>query len=629
MKKIMSLLVIASLLLALLSSAVYASPSITVAASVDQTVKRVYLSGTISSGQGQQLSLIVVNPSGGTDYMDQIISGPGGSFQFTYVLDELVGGTYSVYVGGTGITSPISTQFTYAPESEGTALDSEAPSWHEGAITATNVSQTGLTFSWSGAADNTAVTQYRVYQGEALLASVPGAAYDVTGLTAGTAYTFHIQAGDASGNWSVDGPSKTIRTSDSIEINDIPTPTPTTAPTPTPASTPAATNKLILDKPLLHAATGEATASVKEGAVIKALTEAKTDSNGFKTAELVIPAVEGATAYVLELPPSVLSSGSKAEAIEVKTAHGTVILPANMLNASEVEGAQKVALTIARVDGVKLDAALRAKTGGRPVVEISLKLDGSTKAWSNPNAPVTVSVPYRPSAAELADSEHLVVWYIDGSGRVTSVPSGRYAASDGAVTFTTTHLSQYAIAYVHRTFQDLTDYPWAQAAIEVMASKGIINGATADCYAPSEAIKRADFMLLLVNALGLNAAADTNFSDVDSTSYYYEALAIAKKLGIADGEGDNRFNPEAQISRQDVMTLADRAMTYAGKNLSVGSEAELGKFADKSRVADYAVRSVATLVKDGFITGDGANLHPLDYATRAEAAVIIYRIYNK
>lgn len=621
MKKITSLFVIASLLLALVASAAYAAPSITVAASVDHAAKRAYISGTLSSGQGQQVTLNVVNPSGGTDYVDQTLSGPNGSYQFPYTLDELVGGTYRVYIGGAGVPVPASTLFVYTPEPGGGIPDSQAPSWQEGTVTAANISQTGLTLSWSGAADNIGVTQYRVYQDDTLKASVTEPAYNVTGLTAGTIYTFRIQAGDASGNWSTDGPSKTITTLNYAGSGSTSTSAITTAP--------AATNKLTLEKPTLNAATGEATASVKAEVVNKALTIAKADSNGIRTAELVIPAAEGATAYVLELPPSILSSGNKTEVIEVKTALGTITAPANMLTASQVGRAQKAALTIAKVDALKLDAAARTTIGNRPVVEISIKLDGATRAWSNPDAPVTVSVPYTPSAAELSDPEHLVVWHIDGSGSATAAPSGRYAASAGAIIFTTTHFSQYAVAYVHRTFQDLTNYPWAQKAIEVLASKGVINGASAEAYAPSEPVKRADFMLLLVNALGLNATSDSSFSDVDPTAYYYNALAIARKLGIAAGVGDNRFNPEAQISRQDMMTLADRAMAYARKNLSVGSEADLGEFADKARVADYAERSVATLVRNGIITGDGANIHPLAHATRAETAVMIYRIYNK
>ena len=39
--------------------------------------------------------------------------------------------------------------------------------------------------------------------------------------------------------------------------------------------------------------------------------------------------------------------------------------------------------------------------------------DDPENDWSNPDAPVTVSIPYTPTAAELANPESIVIWYIE------------------------------------------------------------------------------------------------------------------------------------------------------------------------------------------------------------------------
>lgn len=91
--------------------------------------------------------------------------------------------------------------------------DTVAPTWTEGTLTESDVTQTELTLIWSGASDDTAVTDYRVYQEDSLIATVNNAStWGVTGLSAGTSYTFKVEAGDAAGNWSSDGPSRTIQT---------------------------------------------------------------------------------------------------------------------------------------------------------------------------------------------------------------------------------------------------------------------------------------------------------------------------------------------------------------------------------------------------------------------------------
>lgn len=183
-----------------------------------------------------------------------------------------------------------------------------------------------------------------------------------------------------------------------------------------------------------------------------------------------------------------------------------------------------------------------------------------------------------------------------------------------------------------KKFTDTAGYSWAEEAIEALAAKGIINGTSETTFEPGRDINRADFMLLLVRALKLEADIDSNFSDVSRDAYYYEALGIAKSLGIATGVGNGSFNPKGEISRQDLMVLVFRALKAAGKIEESGTASDLSGFADASQVTDYAVSSVAALVKLGIIKGDGSNINPHGTATRAEAAVIIYRIltmYNQ
>jgi len=118
--------------------------------------------------------------------------------------------------------------------------DITAPTWINGKVTASNVTKNSLTLTWDGASDDVGVAGYKVYQGTSLLASVNDSVntYNVTGLSAGTSYTFTVQAGDKAGNWSANGPSVTVRTDvdDSVPIS----PGPTTPATPTEPITPTA-----------------------------------------------------------------------------------------------------------------------------------------------------------------------------------------------------------------------------------------------------------------------------------------------------------------------------------------------------------------------------------------------------
>lgn len=182
--------------------------------------------------------------------------------------------------------------------------------------------------------------------------------------------------------------------------------------------------------------------------------------------------------------------------------------------------------------------------------------------------------------------------------------------------------------YTSRTFTDLAGYGWAKMQIEALASMGIINGTSDTTFSPGMNITRADFICMLVRALKLTGTVDGNFSDIPSAAYYYEPVGIAKKLGIAMGKGDNLFMPKEHISRQDMMVIISRALTISGKQLD-GTASDLSGFKDSSKVAAYAVNAAGQLIKEGIIMGNDGNINPKGTATRAETAVIMYRILNK
>jgi len=378
----------------------------------------------------------------------------------------------------------------------------------------------------------------------------------------------------------------------------------------------------------VDAATGTVKAEFDTETLNNALEGTLTGDDGKKTLGVGLPKSD-TESYNVELPAIALSNLQHGINIEITTGAAKITLPDNMIAGTDIENRGNAGVTIKNVDKSTLPEEVRNSVGDKPVIQLVFTVDGEQKAWNNPNAPVTVSIPYTPTEEELNDPEHIVVWYIDGSGKVVPVPNGHYDPVTGTVTFTTTHFSYFAVAYVRKTFGDLGSVEWARKPIEVMASKGIISGTGLDAFSPMNSITRADYLVMLVNTLGLKTEFDDNFDDVSTDAYYYEALGIAKKLGVAVGIGNNRFNPEEAISRQDMMVLTARALEKIGKFESMDVGGLLDKFSDKGDIAEYALDSLAALIKENLIVGSNNKLNPRANATRAEAAVFLYRIYSR
>ena len=173
------------------------------------------------------------------------------------------------------------------------------------------------------------------------------------------------------------------------------------------------------------------------------------------------------------------------------------------------------------------------------------------------------------------------------------------------------------------TFNDMAQADWAAEAVETLWSAGIVNKKGDGIFAPNTNITRGDFAMFLIRTMGLtDKGKATQFADVDPNAEYAAEVLIGKNLGIFKGSGNSSFEPETQISRQDMMTMCARALKLTGG-------VDLGRFTDNSLIADYARDSIAAMVKQEIVKGNpDGTVNPLGNTTRAEAAVIMERILN-
>ena len=228
-----------------------------------------------------------------------------------------------------------------------------------------------------------------------------------------------------------------------------------------------------------------------------------------------------------------------------------------------------------------LSDAIREIVGNRPVYNLSVTSNGSTIS-SFDGGSATVRLPYTLKAGE--DPNAVVVYCIDASGTLQTM-QGSYDTA-GAVTFVTTHFSEYMIGYKKVNFSDVSDTAWYSDAVTFLAARGITAGTTAASFSPDTALTRGQFIAMLLRAYGVPADANPteNFSDAGNT-YYTGYLAAAKRLGIASGVGDNRFAPAQAITRQEMFTLLYRALKVLDQQPSGASGKTLADFSDASDIA--------------------------------------------
>ena len=337
--------------------------------------------------------------------------------------------------------------------------------------------------------------------------------------------------------------------------------------------------------------------------------------------------VKEAEEVIVNIPAQqLLTLGEKKiEKVEIDTGIATVTVPAEVLKEAVQTGSTSLKLSVAKADAVGLAEEVKQAVGNNKIYDFTLSVDGN-KISSFGDHAVNVEVSYTLKAGETANK--VVVYHITDSGKLEIITNGRYNAATGKVVFSLKHFSKYAAGYVDVTFKDIGNVEWAKESIEALAARKVVDGIGDNAFDPDNKVTRAQFIKLLMKALELaDETAQCSLSDVKPGEWYYNSIAAAQKLGIVVGKEDGTFGVDDEISRQDMAVMVYRAAKLL--QLELGNQTtNTTEFIDKSEIAGYAVEQVAAMQKAGIILGDNGRFMPRDNATRAEAAVIIYRVFG-
>ena len=175
------------------------------------------------------------------------------------------------------------------------------------------------------------------------------------------------------------------------------------------------------------------------------------------------------------------------------------------------------------------------------------------------------------------------------------------------------------------TFTDVPATHWAAGAVAFVSSQGLLQGISADTFAPGQPMTRAMLVTALWRLEGEpEASGASGFPDVKPDAWYAEAVDWASQTGLVSGTGAG-FDPEGSVTREQIASILYR---YAKpKGWDVSKTASLQDFADGADTSAWATRAMEWAYAEKLITGkDGKCLDPQGQASRAEVATILMRL---
>ena len=109
-------------------------------------------------------------------------------------------------------------------------------------------------------------------------------------------------------------------------------------------------------------------------------------------------------------------------------------------------------------------------------------------------------------------------------------------------------------------FDDVPEGAWYAEPVNVMAKLDIVEGVGDDKFEPNREITRAEFTAMAMRFAEGETGGKNIFSDVDEDDWFYEVVVDSIKYGWIEGYPDGTFRPANLITREEVTTIVNRML---------------------------------------------------------------------
>lgn len=183
-------------------------------------------------------------------------------------------------------------------------------------------------------------------------------------------------------------------------------------------------------------------------------------------------------------------------------------------------------------------------------------------------------------------------------------------------------------AFAYQGIDDVSKNYWAQTEIASVVSDSVMT-LTKGNFNPEGKMSRIEFVKALLKVLGQDKLAiktSARFSDVAKTSDIYAPIARSQQLGLVYGYPDGTFKPDRAVLRDEAQSVISHITIDAPVNRNIVS-----KYSDAAKVPSWADLVYAKTLSYGiYVNHPNENeLRPTEDLTRAEAAVLLYRLKQR
>lgn len=187
---------------------------------------------------------------------------------------------------------------------------------------------------------------------------------------------------------------------------------------------------------------------------------------------------------------------------------------------------------------------------------------------------------------------------------------------------------------------NFTDYDgkyYEFSPMRELSKTGVVKGNDKGEALPFDNITRAEATAMLMRFLGLENVSEANeivhFEDVSKNDWYYSVVMSAYYYGLVKGESAHTFSPNRNVSREEFIVMAARAVELA--KLAYPNDDSMNSV-DSDKISDWAKEAysmIGNYVETDVDESDPENpvriINPQKNATRFEVASLLRNIAER
>ena len=233
----------------------------------------------------------------------------------------------------------------------------------------------------------------------------------------------------------------------------------------------------------------------------------------------------------------------------------------------------------------------------------------------------STSVPATPTSTATAPAATATSTAAASTATPTATPPAVSTATNTAAASTPTATA----AACTISFSDVPTTSIFYGDIQFLACRGVVSG-NGGLFAPSSNTTRGQFAKIVALGFGIAAFTPTTptFTDVASSSVFYQYVEAAAHVGAITGFNDGSFRPNQNVTRAQVAVITQRVRAYALFTPTVAT------FSDVP-ASSFGYAAIETLANRSIINGatcvgaSGLCFRPNDNIKRGELSKVVRR----